>query len=63
MWTLWTERNSHTFEDKEHSMGLLKGVFVSSLFDWVRVWELTITPLVTDFVLSLRYHSFSSYLL
>jgi hypothetical protein len=63
MWMLWTERNSRTFEDKAHSMDHLKGAFVSSLFDWARVWGLTNTTLVTDFVISLRHYSFPSSLL
>jgi hypothetical protein len=44
-------------------MDQLKGVFVNSLFDWARVWGLTNTTLVTDFVHSLRSHSFSSSML
>ena len=63
MWTLWTERNSHTFEDKASSLDQLKGAFVPSLFDWARVWGLTNTTLVTDFVDSLRHHSFPSSIL
>ena len=52
MWTLWTARNSRAFEDKAITTDHLKGAFINSLFDWVRVWELTITTLVTNFVLS-----------
>ena len=44
MWTLWTERNRRTFEDKTSSMDQLKGAFVNSLFDWARVWGLTQKP-------------------
>jgi hypothetical protein len=33
--------------DKAHSMDQLKGAFISSLFDWARVWGLTNTTLVT----------------
>lgn len=60
---LWTEQNSRTFEDKVHSMDVIKGAFVSSLFNWARVWGFTTTTLVTDFVLSLSYLCSSSYLL
>jgi hypothetical protein len=63
MWTLWTEHNSRTFEDEAHSMDQLKGVFVSSLFDWAGVWGLTNTTRVTDFVTFLCHHSFSSSLM
>ncbi len=53
MWTLWAECNRRIFEDKNSSMDQLKGALVNSLFDWARVWGLTQTTLVTDFVDSL----------
>ena len=57
MWTLWTERNRRMFEDKTSSMDQIKGALVNSLFDWARVWGLTQTILVTDFVDSLCFPS------
>ena len=59
MWTLWTARNSRAFEDKAITTDHLKGAFINSLFDWVRVWGFTSTTLVTHFVDSLC-SSFSS---
>ena len=56
MWTLWTERNSRTFEDTAITMDHLKGALVNSLFDWARVWGLMSTTLVTVFVVSLCSH-------
>ena len=43
IWTLWTELNSRTFEDKAVTLDQLKVFFVTSLFDWARVWGLTST--------------------
>ena len=42
-------------------MDKLKGALFNSLFDWARVWGLTTTTLVTDFVGSLCFpFSYSS---
>jgi hypothetical protein len=57
MWTLWRERNSRTFEDIEHPVGRLIETLFSSLFDWARVWGLTSSCSVGDFLESLDYSS------
>jgi hypothetical protein len=57
MWTLWTEHNCRIFEDKTSSLDQLKGALVNSLFDWARVWGLTLRTLVIDFVVSLYFPS------
>uniref|UniRef100_A0A2N9EQD7 Reverse transcriptase domain-containing protein n=1 Tax=Fagus sylvatica TaxID=28930 RepID=A0A2N9EQD7_FAGSY len=57
MWTLWRERNSRTFEDIEHPVGRLIETLFSSLFDWARVWGLTSSCSVGDFLESLDFSS------
>jgi hypothetical protein len=61
MWTLWWERNSRTFEDIDHPVGRLIEILFSSLFDWARVWGLTSSCSVGDFLESLDFSSISSY--
>ena len=41
MWLIWQESNTHTFEDKERSLGLLKSLLFSTLFLWSRIWGYT----------------------
>ena len=60
MWTLWWEQNSRTFEDIDHPVGRLIEVLFSSLFDWAKVWGLTASPSVGDFVESLDYSVIAS---
>jgi hypothetical protein len=59
MWMVWQERNSRPFEDELSSEDQLLGNFVSSLFDWPRVWGFTIAATVSEFVVSLHSVSFS----
>jgi hypothetical protein len=54
MWTVWRERNTRTFEDATSSPDQLLGIFVNSLFDWLRIWGFTTAKTVTDFVVSLH---------
>jgi hypothetical protein len=53
MWTVWQERNRHTFEDTEHSRTKLIELFYGLLFEWSRVWGYTTTSSLADFVVSL----------
>uniref|UniRef100_A0A2N9IJZ1 Reverse transcriptase domain-containing protein n=1 Tax=Fagus sylvatica TaxID=28930 RepID=A0A2N9IJZ1_FAGSY len=57
MWTVWRERNLRTFEDLSTSPDQLLGTFVTSLFDWTRIWGFTTAVTVTEFVDS--WHSAS----
>ena len=38
MWLIWRERNTHTFEDVEKSIDLLKSLLVGTLFGWSCIW-------------------------
>ena len=60
MWTLGWERNSRTFEDIDHPVGRLIEVLFGSLFDWDKVWGLTASHSVGDFVESLDYSVIAS---
>jgi hypothetical protein len=55
MWIVWLERNSRTFEDMQCSTDQLLEKFVSSLFDWSRVWGFTTAVSVADFIVSLSF--------
>uniref|UniRef100_A0A2N9G1S1 Reverse transcriptase domain-containing protein n=1 Tax=Fagus sylvatica TaxID=28930 RepID=A0A2N9G1S1_FAGSY len=58
MWTVWRERNLRTFEDLSSSPDQLLGTFVTSLFDWSRIWGFTTAVTVTEFVDSWHSASF-----
>jgi hypothetical protein len=55
MWTIWRERNNRTIENKETVPAKLIELFFVSLFDWCRVWGLTSSPSVGEFVASLAF--------
>jgi hypothetical protein len=55
MWTVWRERNSCIFEDKDHSKTKLTELFFGTLFDWARVWGFTSELSLADFVVSLNF--------
>ena len=55
MWTIWRERNSRIFEDEEHSISKLEETFFGLLFDWARVWGLTLEISIPAFVVSLNF--------
>ena len=59
MWIVWLECNSRTFEDMQCSTDQLLEKFVSSLFDWSRVWGFTTAVSVADFIVSLSFVSAS----
>jgi hypothetical protein len=63
MWTVWRERNSRTFEDMSSSPDQLLGNFVTSLFDWSRIWGFTTATTVTEFATSWHSASFQFNLL
>jgi hypothetical protein len=60
MWTLWKERNSRIFEDKERSARQLLDCFSISLFHWSRAWGFTSTSSIIDFISSLLLISHDS---
>ena len=60
MWSVWRERNARTFENTCHFADQLKEIFVNSLYDWSRIWGLTTTNTVAEFVVSLVSVSISS---
>ena len=53
MWSIWRERNNRTFKDKEQSLPKLVELFYGLLFDWARVWGLTMEKSLAAFVVSL----------
>jgi hypothetical protein len=55
MWTIWRERNSRIFEDKEIAMDRLLENFFGVLFDWSRAWGFTSSPFVGEFLVSLAF--------
>ncbi len=63
MWTIWWERNSRTFEDKETAMDKLLEIFIGVLFDWSRAWGFTSSPSVGEFLVSLFFDNSNSDLL
>ena len=53
MWTIWQERNSRTFKNIESFVGKIMESCFGSLFDWSRVWGLTLSSSIGDFLESL----------
>ena len=60
MWTLWKERNSRIFEDKERLACQLLDCFSISLFHWSRAWGFASTSSIIDFISSLLLISHDS---
>ena len=54
MWTTWTERNQHSFEDTEKSLAQLLDLCQRTLFDWSQCWGLSDCSALIDILLSLR---------
>jgi hypothetical protein len=54
MWSLWQERNSRIFEDKEKSFLHLQEYFVGLLYDCSRSWGFTTASSLLEFVVSLN---------
>ncbi len=60
MWTVWRERNSCIFENKELALDKLLEIFFGVLFDWSRAWGLTSSPSIGDFLASLAFDNIIS---
>jgi hypothetical protein len=54
MWSLWQERNSRIFEDKENSLLHLQESFVGLLYDCSRSWGFTTASSLPEFAVSLN---------
>ena len=55
MWTIWREKNSRTFENKESALDKIIEIFFGTLYDWSQAWDLTSSPSAGDFLDSLAY--------
>ena len=60
MWIIWWERNSRTFEDKDHSSGKIIERAMGSLYDWSSAWGLCLSQSLGEFLESLSF-SFSTH--
>ena len=56
MWLVWRERNSHTSEDIERPVDLLKSLLAGTLFEWSRIWGLPC--LISYYLLALLFDLF-----
>ena len=54
MWTIWTERNRRSFEDKGKTVVQLLDLCQWTLFDWSRCWGLLDCFTLIDFLSSIR---------
>ena len=54
MWTIWIERNRHSFKDIGKSLAQLLDVCHWTLYGWSRCWGLSDCSTLMDFLLSLR---------
>ena len=50
MWTIWTERDQHTFEDVECKSTKLQAFFTGSLYKWSFVSGITGNSSVQSFI-------------
>jgi hypothetical protein len=41
MWTIWREKNSRTFENKDSALNKIIEIFFGTLYDWSQAWDLT----------------------
>ena len=57
MWSVWKERNSHTFEDVSSTDMQLRDCFASSLFEWSKVSGYSTSLTVTAFISALSSNS------
>ncbi len=55
MWTIWSERNSCTFENRETALDKLLEIFFGVLYDWSRAWGFTSSPSVGEFLAALAF--------
>ena len=54
MWTIWTEQNRRSFEDKGKIVVQLLDLYQRTLFDWPRCWGLLDCFTLIDFLSSIR---------
>ena len=54
MWTIWTEQNRHSFEDKGKIVVQLLDLYQRTLFDWSWCWGLLDCFTLIDFLSSIR---------
>ena len=54
MWSVWHERNSRIFEDKEQSLLHMQESFVGRLYNCSRSWGFTTTSSLPEFAVSLN---------
>ena len=54
MWKIWRVCNTHTFEDIERPLDLLKSLLVGTLFEWSRIWVYTSCTSISDFLESVN---------
>ncbi len=54
-WTIWRERNNHSFENKETALDKLLETFCGMLFDWSWVWGFNSSPSIGEFLVSLAF--------
>jgi hypothetical protein len=57
MWTLWHERNRHTFEEERKSGNQVLEGFIMTLFEWSRTWGFTSSITAMHFISSLSLNS------
>ena len=57
MWLLWHEHITHTFEDNERPLDLLKFLLFGTLFQWARIWGFTQCISIYDFLQSASFSS------
>lgn len=50
MWSIWRERNATCFEDREKMKEELKNILVKSLFNWTRVYNISLSSNFSEFV-------------
>ena len=54
MWTIWTERNTQSFEDERKTVVQLLEYCQRTLFDWSRCWGYLDSSTLLDFLSSIR---------
>ena len=55
MWTIWTERNRRSFEDKGKTVVQLLDLCHRTLFDWSRCWGFSDCSTLMEFLSSISF--------
>ena len=55
MWTIWTERNRHSFENKGKFVVQLLDLCQQTLFDWSRCWGFSDCSTLMEFLSSISF--------